>query len=79
MDGFVSAYSKSTGQKQRIPRHWIGHPVLGLDFELTPSSKADEQPSTADVPKQRKTRAPKDPDDTPSPAETPATGDTKED
>lgn len=40
MDGFVSAYSKSTGLKQRIPRHWIGHPVLGRDFELTPSAKA---------------------------------------
>lgn len=40
MDGFVSAYAKSTGLKQRIPRHWIGHPVLGRDFELTPSAAA---------------------------------------
>ena len=51
MDNFVSAYAKSTGVKQRIPRHWIGHPVLGRDFELTPSAKAAvveeiaEQPS----------------------------------
>lgn len=40
MDPFVSAYAKSTGLKQRIPRHWLGHPVLGRDFELTPSAKA---------------------------------------
>lgn len=40
MDGLVSAYSKATGKKQRIPAHWIGHPVFGRKFELTPSAKA---------------------------------------
>ncbi len=40
MDGFVSAYSKTTGQIQRIPADWIGHPMLGRDFELTPEEQA---------------------------------------
>ena len=39
-DGFVEAYSKKTGQKQVIPEHWLDDPVLGKDFELTPSAKA---------------------------------------
>ena len=36
MDGFVTAYSKLTGQKQRVPEHFIGHPVLGPNLTLTP-------------------------------------------
>lgn len=43
MYGKISAYSKSTGEKQLIPKHWIGHPVLGRDFELTPSAVAAAQ------------------------------------
>lgn len=39
-DGFVEAYAKSTGLKQVIPQHWLAHPVLGRDFEITPSAKA---------------------------------------
>lgn len=38
MDGFVSAYSKTTGRKQRIPAHWVGHPVLGRNFEVAPKA-----------------------------------------
>lgn len=40
MSKFVDAYSKSTGLKQRIPARWVGHPVLGKDFDLTPSARA---------------------------------------
>lgn len=51
-DGFVEAYAKSTGLKQLIPQHWLKDPVLGRNFEITPSAKAragedgpaDEQP-----------------------------------
>lgn len=39
---FVSAYSKSTGKKQRVPRHFIGHPVLGNNLELAPSARVAE-------------------------------------
>jgi hypothetical protein len=39
-EGFVEAYAKSTGEKQVIPEHWLGDPVLGKNFELTPSAKA---------------------------------------
>ena len=38
----VEAYSKTTGRKQTIPRHWLKDEVLGADFSLTPSAKARE-------------------------------------
>lgn len=113
MDRFVSAYSKATGRKQRIPAHWIGHPVFGARFELTPSARAavaeeiDELPSeswtrdrldeyataigldTSGLPNKGEVLAAieaaladaanQDPVDTPSPDETPATGDNQED
>lgn len=37
--GFAEAYSLSTGRRQQVPRHWIGDPVLGLDFALTPAQR----------------------------------------
>ena len=36
MDGFVTAYSKASGLKQRVPEHYIDHPVLGRNLTLTP-------------------------------------------
>lgn len=52
MSDFVDAYSKSTGLKQRIPARWVGHPVLGKDFQLTPSARAsnEDAPGGAPVP-----------------------------
>lgn len=47
-DGFVEAYAKSTGLKQEIPQHWLNHPVLGRNFELTPSSRAGEEKGAPD-------------------------------
>jgi hypothetical protein len=41
-DGFVEVYAKSTGNKQWVPEHWLDHPVLGRDFEKTPSARAIE-------------------------------------
>lgn len=38
---FVEAYSKTTGQKQVIPAHWLDVKVAPFtDFSLTPSQKA---------------------------------------
>lgn len=44
-DGFVVAVSRSTGQKQRVPRKWLelsaaGTP--GFDFEIPPSARTTE-------------------------------------
>lgn len=50
MDGFVSAYSKTTGKKQRVPEHWIGHPVLGRNLALTPSAIAAVQEEVGEQP-----------------------------
>lgn len=47
IDAFVDVYAKSTGQKQRIPKHWLDHPVLGRDFVLTPSARAVPQAQEA--------------------------------
>lgn len=47
MDGFVSAYAIATGKKQRIPRHWLDHPVFGPRFSLTPSARAAEEEAAA--------------------------------
>ncbi|MHA7132539.1 hypothetical protein [Oerskovia turbata] len=38
----IDAYRRDTGQKVRIPEHWIGHPRLGAPFSKTPSQKARE-------------------------------------
>lgn len=38
----IDAYRKDTGQKVRIPAHWIGHPRLGEPFSKTPSQRARE-------------------------------------
>lgn len=43
MTKFVTAYSRSTGQKQRIPESWLDHEVLGKDFRRTPSDEARQQ------------------------------------
>lgn len=52
MNGFVTAYSKSTGKKVRVPEHFIGHPVLGKDLQKTPSQRKREAPvaSTPETP-----------------------------
>ncbi len=31
--GFIRVRNKNTAQEQRIPEHWLGHPVIGADFE----------------------------------------------
>lgn len=42
MDGFVTAYSKANGKKQRVPEHYLNHPVLGANLTLTPQVPTGE-------------------------------------
>ena len=37
---FVERVVKATGRKQRIPEHWLDHPVFGPQFRLPPSAVA---------------------------------------
>lgn len=51
-DDFVEVYSKTTGEKQMVPRGWIGDEVLGKDFEIVPSARIvdpDAKPPTIDT------------------------------
>lgn len=52
MNGFVTAYSKNTGRKVRVPAHFLDHPVLGKDLRKTPSQRKREEPvaSTPETP-----------------------------
>jgi hypothetical protein len=39
-DDFVEVYAKATGEKQMIPRSWLGQPI-GEPFSTVPSARAD--------------------------------------
>lgn len=46
---FVTAWSKATGKKQRIPISWVNHPVLGVPFTTTePTASPAGAPSGAE-------------------------------
>lgn len=30
---FIRVRNKKTKQEQRVPEHWLGHPVIGAAFE----------------------------------------------
>lgn len=47
MSRFVEVTAKSTGDKQVIPAHWLDHPVLGKDFQLTTEAKAAAKAESA--------------------------------
>lgn len=47
---FVTAYSTATGRKQRVPAHWIGHPVLGKGLKVAPSAEQASPDMTGDIP-----------------------------
>lgn len=38
----VTAYNTRTRVFQDIPEHWIGHPIWGVDWTLTPPPEARE-------------------------------------
>ena len=51
----VTAYNTRTRVFQDIPEHWIGHPIWGEDWTLTPPPEAREplccgQEDTHDAP-----------------------------
>lgn len=39
MDDFVEVYAIATGRKQRVPRHFVDDPVLGVGIRRTPSQR----------------------------------------
>lgn len=45
-DDFIEVYAKSTGEKQIIPRVWLDNEVLAKDFEVAPSARASEEPTS---------------------------------
>jgi len=79
---FIDAYDTRTGKRVAVPDHWIGHPVLGRGYALTPSPpKTPPQTVVVAVPV-RPSRRPTKKDATPAPAVVeelaPAAGDTEQ-
>lgn len=50
VDGLITVYRRDTGEKVRIPPHWLDNPDLAGPFERTPSSRARDAASPADTP-----------------------------
>ena len=46
---FIEAVVKATGNKQRIPEHWLDHPTIGAQFRLPPSA-AKAEPAKKSAP-----------------------------
>lgn len=44
---FIEAVVKATGNKQRVPEHWLDHPTIGAQFRLPPSASKAEKSATA--------------------------------
>ena len=40
--GFIEVYVSATGEKVRVPEHWVNHPVLWRGFRKTPRTVAVE-------------------------------------
>lgn len=43
--GFVDVYAKATGEKHRVPEHFMTHPTLSKPFRKTPKQRASETES----------------------------------
>lgn len=56
---FVPAYRIDTGEKVRIPAHWLDHPVLGKPFRLTPKASATRAVAAPDAPAPEPTPRPR--------------------
>lgn len=54
IDGLITVYRRDTGEKVRIPPHWLDNPDLAEPFQRTPSSRArtaaTSTPTDADTP-----------------------------
>ena len=44
----IEVYSSTTGEKQIVPEHWMGHPVLSKGLRKTPLQKQAEAQKSAD-------------------------------
>ena len=54
----VNAFNATTGEPQRVPKHWIGHPVLGVNLTLkAPKIKDDGGSITPGTPEAVKVTA----------------------
>lgn len=43
--GFVNVYHRETGDKYRVPAHWMTHPTLSKPFRKTPKQRASDAES----------------------------------
>lgn len=41
MSEFVEVVVEATNEKQNIPAHWVGHPVLSKGFKIPQSVRAE--------------------------------------
>ena len=41
MSDYVEVTVEATGEKQSIPAHWVGHPVLSKGFKIPQSVRAE--------------------------------------
>ena len=75
-DDFITVYAKTTGDKQRVPKHFMDVPSIAKQFTKTPRQrKADERASTS---KPEPVATPDKPTVGDVNPETPAAGDQKE-
>lgn len=65
----ITAYRKDTGEKVRIPEHYLTHPTLGEPFTTTEPSTVQAEPDVTSDATEPAGDSP--PADTPSPAPTP--------
>lgn len=50
---FREVVAKATGKKQRVPEHWLDHPIFSKQFRLPPSVEA-KQATTPEKPAAKK-------------------------
>lgn len=52
MPSFISVYSKATGEKHRVPEHFLDVPSIAQNFNKTPRQRkrdADETPVATNI------------------------------
>lgn len=55
---WVDVYSKTTGQKQTVPSHYLDNPVLSRDLRKTPLSEQQQREADATAVKASPTNTP---------------------
>ncbi len=77
---FVEVYATETGRKQRVPEHFLTHPILSRGLSLTPRETAASDHASDDVDKpatrsgRRTGRAKAPTGEAPTPNESPSSG-----